>query len=204
MKKVFSGCFLWMSSLVLCLGDEMPTSFVPYGKYKVGDEGPGGGIVFYVSEKGFKVYGSKKEERIYHYLEMTAESLGLSKWLPSYVEIKGTEIGLGYGKSNTYKILKMSAKLDLNKDNCAAYRVSQYSTPTTKKGEWWLPSKEELNLMYKTMKNRVLATLGENYMWHWSSSDAGKALAWLQYFDDGLQYDAHKDYIESVRGIRSF
>lgn len=204
MKKLFLECFLLVFTLASAFGDERSIGSIPYGKYNIGDEGPGGGIVFYVSKEGFKVYDGKRGEVLCHYLEMTAKTLGLSKWLPGYVEIGGTGKGLGYGKANTYKILEMSAKLDLNEDNCAAYRVSQYSTPTTKKGDWWLPSKEELSLMYKAVKGQLLATLGEDSKWHWSSSEAGKALTWLQYFEDGLQYDGHKDYIESVRGVRSF
>ena len=132
---------------------------IPYGKYNVGDEGPGGGIVFYTSEEGFKVYDGKGGEQVCHYLEMTPKTIGGSYWLPKCVEVGGTKEGLGYGKANTYKILELRYKLDLDEGNCATYRVSQYSTSSTKAGEWFLPSKDELDLIYKNQKDRVLATL---------------------------------------------
>ena len=138
MKKLFLGCFL--------LGFALASSFAN-GKYKVGDVGPGGGIVFYVSEEGFTVHDGKGGKQICHYLEMTPEVLSYAKWIPYYAKVGGTETGLGYGKANTYKILRLRAKFAyLNKENCAAAACSLYSTPTTKPGEWFLPSKDEQNL----------------------------------------------------------
>ncbi|MBP5706485.1 MAG: hypothetical protein J6W76_04300, partial [Spirochaetales bacterium] len=50
-------------------------------KYKIGDTGPGGGIVFYVNDKGFYVYESDGSSKIYHYLE-TSYLLGEASWCP--------------------------------------------------------------------------------------------------------------------------
>ena len=113
--------------------------------------------------------------------------------------------GLGYGKANTYKICHKSATKALTEGNCVAYRVSQYSTSSTKAGEWFLPSKDELGLMYKSMKDRVLATRDGNSMWLWSSSESGRKFAWKQhYFVDGSQLDSYKVIRWSVRGVCSF
>jgi len=197
MKRVFFGCFLLLFAVVPGFGD---------GKYKVGDLGPGGGIVFYVSEEGFKVYDGKGGEKVCHYLEMTSVSLGKSQWLPKDEWAVGTKEGLGYGKANTYEILKMADKLSLDKESCAAYRASQYSTPTTKKGDWWLPSKEELNLMYENVRERVLATLLGDSRWHWSSNESDWGISWSQDFDYGHQYDLLqlKEINYSVRAVRAF
>ena len=135
---------------------KMPTP-VPYGKYKVGDEGPGGGIVFYASEAGFKVYDGTGGSAVYHYLEMSKKTLGAAYSYPEKKAIS-TQEGLGYGKSNTYKILNKHTCKKLTNDNCAAYRCSKYSTPTTKPGDWWLPSHDELDWIYKNQKKQVLAT----------------------------------------------
>ena len=168
------------------------------GVYKIGDIGPGGGIIFYVNKRGFTVYDGKGGEEICHYLEMSSGTLGESKW-PGEVSIS-TQTGLGYGKANTYKIANSSR--GLTEENCAAYRCSKYSTPSTKQGEWFLPSKDELKLMYKSQKERVLATC--KYTYHWSSSSASFYEAWLQNFSDGSKYDGKKDNKYSVRAVRAF
>ena len=173
-----------------------------YANYKIGDEGPGGGIVFYVSKEGFRVYDGKGGEQVCHYLEMSKDTLGESYWFPEYSNI-GTQTGLGYGKFNTYKILNASTSKRLTEGNCATYRCSKYSTSSTKAGEWWLPSKDELDLMYKNQKERVLVTCTEN--WHWSSSERLNGTAWIEYFGDGDWDDYLKDLNDySVRAVRAF
>jgi len=170
--------------------------------YKIGDAGPGGGIVFYVSEEGFRVYDGKGGDVICHYLEMSKNTLGVSQWFPKYSNI-GTQTGLGYGKSNTYMILNAKTPKGLKEENCAAYRCSKYSTSTTKAGEWWLPSKDELDLVYQNQKDAVLASCTTK--WHWSSSENGDDLAWSKIFGNGGWYFNPKDYTTySVRAVRAF
>ena len=170
--------------------------------YNIGDEGSGGGIVFYVSKEGFRVYDGKDGDVICHYLEMSKKTLGTSRWFPKISNI-GTQEGLGYGKSNTYKILNAKTSKRLTEDNCAAYRCAKYSTSSTKVGEWWLPSKEELDLIYQNQKERVLASSTDK--WHWSSSENSYSVAWLNYFGDGVWGSNSKgsgNY--SVRAVRAF
>jgi len=176
--------------------------------YKIGDAGSGGGIVFYVSKEGFRVYDEKGGSVICHYLEMSKNTLGESRWFPEYSDI-GTQEGLGYGKANTYKILHASTSKRLTEDNCAAYRASKYSTSSTRAGEWWLPSKDELDLMYESQKEQVLATCSDG--WHWSSSGFFKKCAWNKFFGDGDwggpgdwtdYYEITLNY--SVRAVRAF
>ena len=170
--------------------------------YNIGDEGPGGGIVFYVSKEGFRVYDGKDGEETCHYLEMSKKTLGTSRWFPKISNIE-TQEGLGYGKSNTYKILNEKTSKELTEDNCAAYRCSKYSTSSTKAGEWWLPSKEELDLIYQNQKERVLASCTDN--WHWSSSEYGYKYPWLKYFGDGDWTGNDKELNSiSVRAVRAF
>ena len=172
------------------------------GNYKVGDDGPGGGIVFYVDKKGFTVYDGKGGKKTCYYLEMGKDEMRLSYWYPQNF-IVNTREGLGYGKSNTYKILNRSSE-KLTEDNCAAYRCSKYTTPNTKAGEWFLPSKDELDLMYKTQGGRVLATCRDS--WHWSSSEDVNSYVWVQCFSSGMQQIArdNKYTYRSVRPVRAF
>jgi|GEM_PF-1476520 len=231
MKKLFLGCFLLVFALASGFGDKKSQGSVPYGKYKVGDEGPGGGIVFYTSEKGFTVYDGRGGKQLCHYLEMTPEVLSYAKWIPYYAKVGGTETGLGYGKANTYKILRLRAKFAyLNKENCAAAACSLYSTPTTKPGEWFLPSKDEQNLMRASLNAKVVATSEKDTPpWYWTSSEVTKHdnMTWITHFyesddgdsDDDDGYEAgdddpsvKKDISESyakvsycqVRAVRAF
>ena len=170
-------------------------------QYKVGDEGPGGGIVFYVSPKGFTVYDGKGGEEICHYLEMSKTSLGLSE--PGEVKYALTEIGLGWGKSNCYKILQRAE--NTTEANCAAYRCSLYATATTKRGDWFLPSMNELELMYQTQSARVLAT--SEYKGQLSSSCYQNSSYYYRQFYYLNFYSGESSTTRnefSVRAIRAF
>jgi len=170
--------------------------------YKIGDEGPGGGIVFYISKEGFRVYDGKGGSVVCYYLEMSKNTLGKSKWFPEYSNI-GTQTGLGYGKSNTYKIVNAGTSKGLTEENCAAYRCSKYSTSSTKAGDWWLPSKDELDLIYQNQKKHVLASSTDK--WHWSSSESSYCNAWLKEFGDSDWYYNLKDNLTiSVLAVRAF
>lgn len=179
------------------------SNYVPM-QYKVGDEGEGGGIVFYVSQEGFIVYDGKGGQKICHCLEMSKPTLGLSKWAPEKSDFINTisEKSLGYGKSNTYKILNYYKNSSLTEENCAAYRCSIYSTEKAAAGEWFLPSRDELDLMYKAMKEAAVSDATIN--WFWSSSENTSDYAWYQRFKQGYQDYGGRGLINSVRAIRAF
>ena len=176
-------------------------SSIGYDKYQIGDEGPGGGIVFYASKEGFYVYDGIGGKVLCHYLEMSKESITLTLWTDSYSNI-GTEIGLGYGKSNTYKILK--EQNPIRRIRCAAYWCDVYSTPKTKPGDWWLPSKAELDLMFQNQKAYVYKTCENGY--HWSSSEYDKEQVHSLCFSPGERFNTlYKDVDNvSVRAVRAF
>jgi len=140
-------------------------------------------VVFYVSKEGFIVYDGKGGEEVCHYLEMSKNTLGVSQWFSESSNI-GTQTGLGYGKFNTYKILNAKTSKGLKEENCATYRCSRYSTSSTKAGDWWLPSRDELDLIYQHQKDAVLATCVNTI--HWSSSERDNKYAWLEDFGDGF------------------
>ena len=175
----------------------------PYGKYKVNDEGPGGGIVFYVSKAGFTVYDGQGGEALCHYLEMSKTSLGRSSAGKVFVP---NEQGLGWGKSNCYTILQENE--NPTEASCAAYRCSVYATPTTKRGDWFLPSKEELYLMYQTQRARVFAT-GEGKELLSSSFNFDTTFCYCYYYYQDF-YSGKSGTISnpnklcSVRAIRAF
>jgi len=68
--------------------------------------------------------------------------------------------------------------------------------------DWYLPSKEELNLMYNNLKRKGLGRFaGEIY---WSSSENNTFSAWLQYFADGSQNYYYENASRRVRAVRAF
>ena len=193
-----------------------PKPPIVLGKYKSGDKGPGGGYVFYYSEEGFPVTVDGKKE-IFHYLECSPMKLGDIRWCSCsdggtgvYV---GSEVcnivttnGVGAGKDNTIRIISASHPGGkVNASNCAAYACNEYFTGTTKAGEWYLPSRIELNLIYENLVETGIIINSEE--WYWSSSQDNyyvTASAWCQRLSDGGQNPSFKDFKGCVRAVRAF
>ena len=70
------------------------------------------------------------------------------------------------------------------------------------KSDWRLPSKDELDQMYK---NKNSMPSGEKFAskWYWSSSERAATLAWFQFFSDSSQYATNKTTKQYVRAVRS-
>lgn len=176
------------------------------GHYDIGDKGSGGGIVFYYSEAGFPVYDSDNASPVIcHYLECSPVELGNIIWCPcgnkKWCNIN-TMDGIGAGKLNTAHIINYTHEKPLIPSNCAAYACSRYFTETTKEGEWYLPSKIELGLIYKTLRTSGKIVSDE---WHWSSSQSDSfTCARVQRFYDGGQDNYEKYFSGCVRAVRAF
>ena len=171
------------------------------GECEVGDLGPGGGVVFYVLDPSVKSR--------WHFLEASpedwndGESDPKSLWcnnqksfvkssLTGNTPAKSVTSGLvGSGAKNTQSILSSCSNGAANVS--AAYRGAGY-------GNWYLPSKEELNLMYK---NRDLIGGFESGA-YWSSTEAGANYSGAQSFSDGTQLFTQKCCPRYVRPIRAF
>jgi hypothetical protein len=68
---------------------------------------------------------------------------------------------------------------------------------------WYLPSKDELNLLYAQRVAGVVGGFASNY--YWSSSQYNSFNAWEQNFDYGFQYDStSKVGSDGVRAVRAF
>jgi len=133
---------------------------------KVGDKGPGGGIIFYYDAVGFPV----GDGPICHYLEAAPNDLGKFYFYstglgPRTVHFVTTD-GIGAGKGNTGLILGWDP------DAPAARACRNYSGGG--KTDWYLPSKVELGVLYE---NRALVgnMVGDGYstrnLYHSSSLD---------------------------------
>ena len=158
--------------------------------YKIRERGPAGGWIFF--DKG-------KYSDGWRYLEASSEDLSRdSEWDNHYQsgKILGTSIKIGSGKLNTQKIItyngdgRYAAKLCIDYDGGG-------------KNDWFLPSKDELNLMFANLKN---FNIGEFQKWTYiSSSEYNKIYVWVQSFKDGKQDYFGKTWGYGwVRAIRAF
>ena len=200
MRRAFTGVVLVLAS---CGGgsssttnDVSSTSTVAGTEvaYKLGDTGPGGGIIVSVDEAGFSNSGGENT------------SIG-AMCLPTichYLEMASTDVGGVYSWDD------------------AIAEAEAFSTPSA--NDWMLPSKDALNEMCKyafgdtayatcndegngnlTFTNSVGGFSENNY---WSSSeDADEGyddFAWAQYFGYGGQSSYPKDGMGYVRPVRAF
>ena len=154
--------------------------------YSIGGTGPAGGIVFY--DKGSYSDG-------WRFLEAAASDTATVIWGGYGTVLGGTSTGIGTGKANTEAIVNK-----LGAGNYAAYVC--YNWIFDGYDDWFLPSKDELNELYK-QKDTVGVFKGGGY---WSSSESDSSSAWGHGFHGGGQDRYYKDvdYSRHVRAIRAF
>jgi TolB-like protein len=159
-------------------------------EYKVGDIGPAGGMVFY--DKGTFSGGWRYMETALVETEFTAQ------WGAAGKSVNGTTTGIGAGKQNTETIIRFLRSIGENgkaTQLCNSLAVADFD-------DWFLPSKDELDLMYKNLKTRGLGGFSDSR--YWSSSEANIDYVWDQRFRDGAQNASYKYNTFSVRAIRAF
>ena len=149
--------------------------------YKIGDTGPSGGKVFYISHDGRKG------------IEAAPVDAGRVPWGCDGVYVQWTAPNIGAGQSNTENII------DKCGESTAAYLASEYTWPNGQKGGS-LPSKHELNELYR--HKDVVGGFANDY--YWSSSENGSDGAWVQFFDGGYQGSSYKYGTFLVRAVRAF
>ncbi|GHT80490.1 hypothetical protein FACS189467_2750 [Bacteroidia bacterium] len=180
-------------------GNTLPALPSATKTYKVGDIGPAGGIVFYDK---FNSAGG------WRYLEVAPASTEQTmEWGLYNATLGSTQTGLGAGKQNTQRIAeKLHEKNEYGRagEFCELLEYDGYD-------DWFLPSKDELNLVYQNLKVKGIGSFrGDVY---WSSSEDGWAYAWYQNFSNGEQghgggypftNGTEKNRSLRVRAIRQF
>lgn len=114
------------------------------------------------------------------------------------------------GKANTSIII--AAQVAIGDDNASyAARLCnelQIIEGGTTIGDWYLPSKYELNLMYKNIGQGNALGLGNvgnfSSSFYWSSTESDFSIAWRQFFIVGIQFNDNKDNTNGVRAVRAF
>jgi len=181
--------------------------------YKVGDTGPGGGIVFYVSETAFTSAGSQCGDSCYYLEAAPSEEWGTDIWCSNTSDslgATGSEIGEGMNNTVTAEGTCTSGAIQLAFD---------YSNKG--KNDWHLPSADELNELCKYARSQATGdpsmecdssgTLlpGFSINKYWSSTEDVCCFADVRNFDSGSRGNKFKDATLDpggfhIRPIRAF
>lgn len=118
-------------------------------------------------------------------------------WCNNGAVITGADsTAIGTGWQNTIDIENGCTTAGVAADICANLDINGYT-------DWFLPSKDELNLMYQNLKTKSRGEFG-NYG-YWSSSEVGGiGHAWYQVFTSGGQSTQSKNISNCVRAVRDF
>jgi hypothetical protein len=154
------------------------------GTRKIGDSF-GGGIIFYIDNTGQHGLICAK----------TDQSTGIQWYNGSYIITNATETSVGKGQSNTTKIVTVQQAGNYAAKICDDLVLNGYS-------DWFLPSKDELDLMYKNLKAKGHGGFSDSV--YWSSTEYNTNNAFYQTFDNGYQDNTAKSILKYVRAVRAF
>lgn len=141
-----------------------------------------GGIIFWVDESGQHGLISATSD------QSTGAEYGCMGTLHG-----ATGTANGTGLANTVAKASGCAQSNIAAKLCNDLVLNGYE-------DWYLPSKDELNLLY-LQKAVVGGFTSDSY---WSSSEGTADYAWFQSFDLGQTFHYNKNYLNRVRAIRSF
>jgi len=169
------------------MGSANVVLYAKWRDYIIGDTGPAGGLIFY--DKGSVSNG-------WRYLEAAPsdQSTGIQWYNGSYITTGATATGIDSGSANTTAIIAAQGAGSYAASLCANLVSGGYD-------DWFLPSKDELNLMYIYLKVAGCGSFASD--WYWSSSETYNH-AWYQGFVDGNQGNYDKDGVLYVRAVRAF
>ena len=117
-------------------------------------------------------------------------------WGCSGIEINGADgMAIGTGAENTLDIESNCMEMGIAARLCSELNLNG-------KDDWFLPSKEELTLMYTNLQAKGYGDFNPDL--YLSSTQSGYLLVWAVRFDDDLQYTIHKNNDKPVRAARAF
>lgn len=158
------------------------------GVCKIGDVGPGGGKVFYVAPSSFIVNGKGVR-----YLEVAPEPISGEKkiaWRCTGSKALGTSFQIGKGALNTSLMQKA----------CPGF-YDQILTVDGVMNDWFIPSLDELNELFKYQKQFGGFSIGL----YWSSSEyRDRDFAWGYFNGPNQNSWNNKGSIMFMRPVRAF
>jgi uncharacterized repeat protein (TIGR02543 family) len=187
--------------------------YAQWTPYVLRDIGPAGGYIFYdkgsYSKAGFTIVKAAGNGTVpitptydgWRYLEaapsdqhyMGDYTVG---WGCDGTLIPGADgTAVGAGEQNTIDIEAGCTTPGTAADICANLSLGGYS-------DWFLPSRDELNLVYENLKAQGVDGFADNY--YWSSSEYVATHAWYQLFGNGDQGNFYKESTYRVRAVRAF
>ena len=122
------------------------------------------------------------------------QSTGIQWFNGTYTVTNSVRDGVGAGKFNTERIIANQGAGAYAAQICANYQGGNY-------GDWYLPSKYELNLLYQ--QKAAVGGFAFGY-YYWSSTEGSNNGAWTQGFGGGTQSTYDKDLVNRVRAVRAF
>ena len=162
--------------------------------FAVGDIGPAGGCIFYENPN----HGTEG----WRYLEAAPfDQSGGAHWGCFRRLIDGARgTAVGTGKQNTADMLAACAEPGTAAQLCATLRVNGV-------GGWFLPSRDELVLMYRNLKIAGLGGfdsggMADNVQYWASSQQTADMAAHVDFADLGRLHGDDKDFPRRVRAIR--
>jgi hypothetical protein len=159
--------------------------------YILRDTGPAGGLIFYVNPN----YATDG----WRYLEAAPsdQSTGI-QWRNGTVNVVtgATGVSVGTGQANTTAIVSAQGAGSYAAQLCDALTAGGYS-------DWFMPSKDELNLMYVELKAHGVGGFNGS-AGYWSSSELDFQTAAYQGFSGGGQSSNYKHSTYPIRAARAF
>jgi len=166
-------------------------------EYKIGDLGPAGGLVFY--DKG-------KVSNGWRYLEAAPEDASdgvVASPMEVYNQGGGPELTTSSsGQENSIAIIKYLGQGDYAAQLCRKLAIGGFSN-------WFLPSAEQLDLMYKNLKMAGLGAFAPARYWSSNFNVVGASLrrqfsVYTQSFSSGKQDCVSPVFKARVRAVRAF
>ncbi|MES2139258.1 MAG: DUF1566 domain-containing protein [Bacteroidota bacterium] len=189
MKKIFYVLQIMVCAIILssCEKENQNLSVAkpkPKPAFKIG-QAYGGGIVFYVDDSGQ-----------HGLVTSTSNQSSSMRWFNgSFVETAATGTKVNTGFNNTEAIIKAQGTGVYAASICGKLELNGYN-------DWFLPSKDELNLLYMQKAAGVIVDFENDF--YWSSTENSYNGAWSQSFSNGANSSANKDGMYDVRAIRAF
>lgn len=188
------------------------------GMYTVGMIGPAGGYIFYdcdADNDSGNADGLISAECGWRYLEAAPNDLGRKycfgfKSDHSYI---GTNTAIGTGKANTEVIVNAvetsyEGEKGIPRARYAAKACADYSIEVegVVYDDWFLPSKDELNMMHVYLHKNGLGSFSFGFDSYLSSSEESDSSAWRQLFYSGYQgsENDNRSVTYLVRPVRAF
>ena len=170
---------------------------IPEKTYQIGSKGPAGGFIVY--DKGSKTDG-------WRYLELAPAETEFAyiEWGGYGTLVGNLERGIGSGLENTKRIVSVFGSKEPKRGNnypakmCDDLVYNGYSN-------WFLPSIEELKLVYTNLIAKDLGDIVDpNMHSYWSSNEQAMAFAWSMTGANGSTSDVNRDFKNKTRAMRRF